>query len=257
VPIIYAGKTLEDLYNQTLPHLKYTKKIYFAGGEPLIQWEHWKILDKLLEQNNTDISLVYNTNFSTMKYKNKNVVDYWKQFKNIKLLLSIDGMEKGGDWWRHGNSWEKLQNNIETVKTECPHISLGVTCTVGWANLYTAMDLIDYCSDTHLINPEDININVLQYPVHFCVQTVPDWKKQELEIRIKKTFSKYISMGFEDDSLLARNLIALIDFMWAKKGDTKKVKGGWSQMVTKKDMLRGENFFEAFPEHINMRELVE
>ncbi len=257
VPIIYAGKTLEDLYNQTLPHLKYTKKIYFAGGEPLIQWEHWKILDKLLEQNNTDISLVYNTNFSTMKYKNKNVIDYWKQFKNIKLLLSIDGMEKGGDWWRHGNSWKKLQNNIETVKTECPHISLGVTCTVGCANLYTAMDLIDYCSDTHLINPEDININVLQYPVHFCVQTVPDWKKQELEIRIKKTFSKYISMGFEDDSLLARNLIALIDFMWAKKGDTKKVKGGWSQMVTKKDMLRGENFFEAFPEHINMRELVE
>jgi organic radical activating enzyme len=75
VPIIFAGKTPDDLYNQTLPHLEYTKKIYFAGGEPLIQWEHWKILDKLLEQNNTDISLVYNTNFSTMKYKNKNIVD--------------------------------------------------------------------------------------------------------------------------------------------------------------------------------------
>ncbi len=259
VPIIFAGKTPDDLYNQTLPHLEYTKKIYFAGGEPLIQWEHWKILDKLLEQNNTDISLVYNTNFSTMKYKNKNIVDYWKQFKNVKLLLSIDGMEEGGDWWRHGNDWERLQNNIETVKTECPHISLGVTCTVGWANLYTAMDLIDYCSDTHLINPQEMNINILQFPEPFSVQNVPDWKKRELEERVEKTLSKYFLC--HRDSLLSSNLRGLINFMWETSITDETVYkdlivGPWNGLVTHRDILRKESFFETFPEHINMKELL-
>tara|TARA_X000001036_G_scaffold430510_1_gene463290 strand:- start:2524 stop:3741 length:1218 start_codon:yes stop_codon:yes gene_type:complete len=264
--LIFAGKTEEDLFDQVYPYLPDAQKIYFAGGEPLIQWEHWKILDRLEELNRTDMKLVYNTNFSTMKYKQRHITEYWKKFSDVKLLLSLDGMEKGAEYWRNGTKWNQLVKNIKKVKKETPHVYMGVTCTVGWANLYTAMDFIDYCADSanpndvddfEFLDPVRININVLEQPIHFSTQSVPDWKKEELEKRIRKTYDKYISMGFEDDSLLARNLVALIDFMWAKEGDSRRIKGGWDQIVTRRDELRGENFFEAFPEHINMKEIIE
>ena len=257
--IIFAGKTDRDIFDQIYPLLEDVQKIYFAGGEPLIQWQHWEILERLVEIGRTDVTLVYNTNFSTMKYKGgKNVIDYWKKFTDIQLLLSFDGIDKGAEYWRNGSDWPRLVKNVHRVVNEAPHVNVGCTTTVGWANLYTAMDFIDYCSDNSktFINPEGININVLQHPVHFCVQTLPDWKKEELEIRIRKTLHKYDSMGYKD-SLLSRNLHALITFMWADRNDNVVLKGAWKRIVTKRDKLRNENFFETFPEHIHRKELVE
>jgi len=246
--IIFAGREPDDLYTQTLPHLKYTHKVYFAGGEPLIQWEHWKILDNLIALNRKDVNLVYNTNFSTMKYKGKDIADYWKKFNNVKLLLSIDGMEKGGEYWRHGTDWDKLVNNIKHIKSQCPHVHFGVTCTVGWVNLYSAMDFVDYCCRTGLIDPRHININVLQYPDYYCVQNVPDWKKKELETRITSTLNNYSDMY--SGSLLKSNLEGLIKFMW-EASNTSCLKLG-AETLIKVDFKRNENFFETFPEHLNM-----
>ena len=45
--------------------------------------------------------------------------------------------------------------------------------------------------------------------------------------------------------------------MWADRNDKVVLKGAWKRIVTKRDKLRNENFFETFPEHINMKELVE
>lgn len=262
--IIFAGRTESDLFEQVYPYLPDAQKIYFAGGEPLIQWEHWKILDRLEELGLTDTKLVYNTNFSTMKYKGRHITEYWKKFKDIKLLLSFDGMEEGAEYWRHGTKWSQIVENVKKVKRETPHVYMGVTCTVGWANLYTAMDFIDYCSDTanpndiddfEFLNPIRININVLEYPQQFCIQNVPDWKKKELEERVRKTYDKYMSMGYEE-SLLNRNLLALIDFMWAKDSDISQIQNGWSDLVFKRDKLRSENFYKAFPQHINMKEII-
>ena len=173
-------------------------------------------------------------------------------------------MEEGAEYWRHGTKWSQIVENVKKVKRETPHVYMGVTCTVGWANLYTAMDFIDYCADTanpndiydfEFLNPIRININVLQGPVQFCVQNIPDWKKEELEKRVRQTYDKYMSMGYEE-SLLSRNLLALIDFMW-ESGDLTLLKPGWEGMITERDKLRNENFFETFPQHINMKELVE
>ena len=263
--IIFAGKTEEDLYNQVYPYIQDAQKIYFAGGEPLIQWEHWKILDRLEELGQTNTKLVYNTNFSTMKYKGRHITEYWKKLSDVKLLLSFDGMEEGAEYCRHGTKWSQIVENVKKVKQETPHVYMGVTCTVGWANLYTAMDFIDYCADTanpndiddfEFLNPIRININVLQYPAQFCVQNVPTWKKEELQKRVMETYDKYIDMGYEK-SLLSSNLLALIDFMWAEEGNPEEIKHGWKNLVDKRDKLRNENFFDTFPQHINMKEIVE
>ena len=50
---------------------KNLKFIYFAGGEPLITENHYKVLERLIELKKKP-SLWYNTNFSTLSYKKYN-----------------------------------------------------------------------------------------------------------------------------------------------------------------------------------------
>ena len=68
--------------------------IYFAGGEPLIQPEHYTILKHIDDIGRLDqINFTYSTNLTSLKYKSVNVMDYWSKIKKIKLLVSIDEVD--------------------------------------------------------------------------------------------------------------------------------------------------------------------
>ena len=70
----FPGKTEDDVFEQILPHLPYVKEIYFAGGEPMMQKEHYMVLEKLIEMNLKPI-IRYNTNFSRLSLGKYNVFD--------------------------------------------------------------------------------------------------------------------------------------------------------------------------------------
>ena len=44
----YAGGTEDSMIEQMEPHIPFLEQVYFAGGEPLLMPEHWKILDRIL-----------------------------------------------------------------------------------------------------------------------------------------------------------------------------------------------------------------
>lgn len=52
---------------------------------------HYKLLEWCIKNNKTDVELTYNTNLSTLKYKNYDVFDLWKKFDTINLWPSVDG----------------------------------------------------------------------------------------------------------------------------------------------------------------------
>ncbi|MBK8698389.1 MAG: twitch domain-containing radical SAM protein [Saprospiraceae bacterium] len=54
------------LYVKLLPHIE---KIHFAGGEPLLMEEHYKTLEHLIAIGKTDTHISYNTNFSTLRFR--------------------------------------------------------------------------------------------------------------------------------------------------------------------------------------------
>ena len=47
-PLNFAGRTETDIWEQLLPHFDHVEQIYFAGGEPLMMEEHYRILALLL-----------------------------------------------------------------------------------------------------------------------------------------------------------------------------------------------------------------
>ena len=46
------------MFTQLEPHLDYVEQVYFAGGEPLLMAEHYRILEELLRRGRTDTEAI-------------------------------------------------------------------------------------------------------------------------------------------------------------------------------------------------------
>ena len=92
--VMYAGQNKDDMWTQMQEHIPHLEQIYWAGGEPLIMEEHWKVLDELVRREMFHVRLVYNTNFSTMKYKGRDVFEMWKLFDWIFELGELSFLSK-------------------------------------------------------------------------------------------------------------------------------------------------------------------
>jgi hypothetical protein len=114
--IVVTSNKGNKFFKNLKPYLKDVEEVYFAGGESLITPEHYQTLDEWIAQGKTDIDLSYTTNFSVFKFKDKNVIDYWKQFKSVQIFASLDGMGKVGEYLRSGTDWKEIEDNIKMIK---------------------------------------------------------------------------------------------------------------------------------------------
>jgi hypothetical protein len=79
-----------DSFERIIPHLR---RIEFAGGEPLMDPHHYKILD-ILKPYGKNIDLKYATNGTTLGItKGRTIHEYWPSFKSIVVNLSIEVTE--------------------------------------------------------------------------------------------------------------------------------------------------------------------
>ena len=81
------AETLDQVIDDIAPTVE---EIVIAGGEPLIQPQHYEALRKLLPYAK-NITLEYNSNLNSIAQGNNNIVDLWKHFKKINCRVSIDG----------------------------------------------------------------------------------------------------------------------------------------------------------------------
>jgi MoaA/NifB/PqqE/SkfB family radical SAM enzyme len=131
------------------------KKIYLAGGEPLIEPYNLIFLKKLAEIN-PEVQLLINTSLNHLSAEFEEVLAL---FKNLLFVVSIDGIDKLNSYIRHGSDWNAIMKNLERVKQ---HQVMFNTTT----SLYNIMDIPDivhyfkenypdYCHCIFLVNNED------------------------------------------------------------------------------------------------------
>ena len=178
--IMFAGKTEDDMWEQMLQHIPYLDQIYFAGGEPLIMEEHYRILKELVRQERFDVKLVYNTNFSRLNLKNEDVLDYWKLFKNVSVGASLDGLGERGEYIRKGTKWDDIVRNRNRMIEKCPNVDFYVSSTVSIYNAFHVVDFHREWVEKGLLNPADWNINILQGPDRDRIDSLPESFKKEL-----------------------------------------------------------------------------
>lgn len=217
--------------------------IYFGGGEPLIMREHYAILDRLIEYGKTDLEIYYNTNFTILEYKDKNVLEYWKKFSNIKIGASIDGHGAALEYTRHGTKWTTIEQNFTKLKEQCPHVNFTVSSTIS---LLSAESVIELQKMWH----QQGKLNINKFSIHPVIE--PFLNLQMLKAHHKTSLSEKINKHCQWlESVNATDLrdkwIELNNYMFAD--DKTYVIAEMSAVNSARDQERKENFKLVYPQY--------
>jgi len=247
--ILRIKDTLDELWEDMEQWIDTVERIYFAGGEPLIMDEHYKILEYLIEIGKTDIVISYNTNFSKLKFKNKNVLELWKHFKNINIGASLDDSGVRAEYMRSGTKWKEIEANRIALQKEVPHAQFQVSSTISIFNAWHCIDFFDEWISKGYVEPDKIDINILLFPENQRLQNLPYEFRQEIIIKIKDYIKRHkldetSHVGFGGDRSIA-GLNALIHALNEPKSFNIEPFRKYNNAI---DKVRNENLFDAFPE---------
>ncbi len=178
-------KAFINNFDELLTYLDDVNEIYFAGGEPLIMEEHYQILEELEKRELFDVELRYNTNFSNLNFKDKNILNIWKKFKKVHVSASIDAAFYLGAEIREGFNWEQFINNRKEMLGVCPEVYFEITPTISTLNIYNLPELHQELVNQNLIDINHIYLNFLERPIEFNLKSLSAENKQKVENLIK------------------------------------------------------------------------
>lgn len=260
-PVITIGDKV-DFMNVLEPHFEYVNEIYFAGGEPLIMPEHYEILDKLIEKNKTDTIIRYSTNFSILTYRNKQIFDYWKNFDNLELFVSVDGINEIGEYVRKGFKDEIFIKNVnDFFNSGVRYKNFGYIITYGILNYLHLFDMVIYFFQNNLLNKKlrlDRHVlyefSPINQPDHYDCSFLPDEYKETFKTRLD---------GFRDELVEINVEGFVINEMMKKLTDvyTYSLKNTFNKQIINNfiyttelvDGVRNEKFEEIFPHYKNLK----
>jgi sulfatase maturation enzyme AslB (radical SAM superfamily) len=176
--------------------------MYFTGGEPFISNDHWELLSELIDKNlASNISLMYNTNLTTIRYKDKNIIDIWKKFKTVSLNCSIDAIGMPLEYIRSGSNWKKIESNLLELHTHT-NVNLTLTPVLSILNIWFIDQLYAF-AQTNKIPVLPI---VLTGPDYLAIDVIPD---ELTSLALNKIDS--IGLKYNIDEMLLTHLKNLIN----------------------------------------------
>ena len=102
----------ESFYKELDTHMSNIDMLAFAGGEPFMDENHYKILDSVMD-NASNISLRYATNMTTFQTPKHNALDYLPHFKDVVLAASLDGPPRLNEYIRGDSDSSVIEDNVK------------------------------------------------------------------------------------------------------------------------------------------------
>lgn len=239
--VIHVDEEKGGVLGEILEQIEYIDIAYFAGGEPLITPEHYVILEELIRLGKTDTVLRYNTNASTVSYKDKDIFDLWKHFDKVELSCSIDHFGQRAELMRHGTDWGRVERNLKTFRS-LDYVSFQMNTVLSIMNYYTLHEFFEYMNGVGLFDYDKDFYNSLYLaanPKHYCAQALPK--------HMKKIAADKLMSGYKSDRAVDQLIKSGVEF--ASLNDTwEDVKKDFFHMTYRLNKLRGEDFFKVFPE---------
>ena len=245
----YAGRTETDIWEQLLPHIDYVEQIYFAGGEPLLMEEHYRILDELERRGKFDVRLIYNTNFTHTDLRGRSVFDYWRRFHSVAVGASLDASHARAEYIRKGTVWSEVERNRREMLRICPEVDFYISPTLSILNAWHLPDFHRDWTERKLIRAQDLNVNILQDPAHYRIDIAPEPYKKQLQERFQQHLEwlrpqdplQRATVGFESavSFMMATDNTDLIDQFWRR--------------TYQLDEIRREQILDVLPELEELR----
>lgn len=242
--LIFAGKYETDLWEQLIEHMDHVEQIYFAGGEPIMMDEHYRILEELERRKKFNVRLIYNTNFTQIKLKDRTVFDYWKKFDSVSIGASLDASFAHGEYIRKGTVWQDVEQNRRLMMQVCPQVDFYVSATLSVLNAWHLPDFHRDWTDRGLISARDFNINIVTNPEHYRLDIAPAEYKQQLQTK----YQQHLAWLTPQDSLrrASNGYQSAINFMMSN--DNSQLINKFWQKTNQLDAIRNETWSDFIPE---------
>ena len=131
--------------------------INLRGGEPLFNEKVIELLLKLIENKKAKNIILHITTNGTIC--NDKILNILKQFKNIRLMISIESTGKCNEYIRFPSKWSEIHDNILKFK-ELNNTYIYINTVVQNLNLLYLDQLIEYCYENKIF----INLSTIEKP---------------------------------------------------------------------------------------------
>lgn len=244
----------KELLQDTIDQIKNLKRAYFAGGEPLIMEEHYILLEEMIRQGRTDMELVYNSNISNLKFKNKDLIGLWKHFdKDIQVYASIDHVKERAEYIRHGTDWGVIEQNMIALRQH-DYIKVSMNTVLSIFNFLTIDQFYHYLITNNLYSGTDITASLycMSTPHYLSCHSMPADIKEVGNASLERAIKLLTVNNFTDHQI---NELAQAR-PWAMSNDTWLDKDQYGYMnktrfrmeIERLDKIRSEKFENVFPE---------
>jgi len=136
--------------------------LQFTGGEPIINKEHYDLLEGIPQHLKSKIRLRYASNLSYIKFKQYDLVKIWSEFKHVNIKVSMDGIGEVYNYIRQDGDWDTVYENM-CVLNDIDGIDVAAGITVQAHNVYQMPEFYDFWKASP-VDLKFITANILQTP---------------------------------------------------------------------------------------------
>jgi len=133
-----------NLMDYVLENITSLRKLYLAGGEPLMIKENEVLLRELLEKNPA-CSVLINTNLSQIK--NNKIFELATQMPNCHWLVSVEAMGNMYEYIRYPGNWAQFNENLMFLKSTVGIKQVGFNMVAMNLNCFEIWETVDYLID--------------------------------------------------------------------------------------------------------------
>jgi len=172
---------------EVLEIAKNLKTLILTGGEPMLIKRYYELLDYL----DKNVRLIIFTNCSVY---NPKFVEKMLLLNNVKLKLSLDGVEETAEYQRKNTIWSTVRNNAIAFSKLPMEVEVHMSITKH--NIVDIERLVDFILELHTFNNKlTANAHCVFYPQDLHVSKID---KDQFENTIKQINSSLIKLnGFK------------------------------------------------------------
>lgn len=247
-PITTAYRNPQDLYRDIDEIIPHVQDVYFAGGEPMLQEEMYRLLERLIEKKRTDVFVRYSTNLTRLEFRDRDVLDLLKHFPKVDLALSLDAVGERASYIRKGSNWEIIRKNMDRVAKETPHVYMRLSSTVSMLNALHIPEFVETILATGHFDRYSFWFIPVINPFWLDMRIMPAGYKKRISESISDLAAEHAiyEEGRKYHTHLTPNLNHLVEYI--NQEDLSAHLPEFVRRMHKMDEIRNESILDYIPE---------
>ena len=180
----FASDAFWENCERLIPNLE---RLHFGGGEPLLITRMLDFLGKIVESGRAgEILLSYVTNLTSLPAR---VTTLWPAFKDVRLVVSLDGHAPVHEYIRFPSRFEQIAGNIRRLTGDPAAFNVAKITVNTTVQAYNVLQLADLFEFMFTIRAPQFHVyprlSLLFYSPCFSIQVLPAELKELAASRLR------------------------------------------------------------------------